>query len=108
MRFSSPFHAVLIVVTAAFLLSLPACGDDTEARIGFSADVLDSDVYPHVRVTWESPTLSGRQQQTAEVDKRHSRVGPFQTAQSGTLHVRFQLLNGDSPSSTTGSFCKNI
>ena len=102
MRFPSPFHSVLIVVTA-FLLSLPACGDDTEAQIGFSAGVFESDVYPHVRVTWQSPALFGQQQQSADIDKRHSSAGPFQTAQSGTLHVQFQLLNGESPSTTTGS-----
>jgi hypothetical protein len=103
MRFPSPFHPFLIVGAAAFLLSLPACGDETQAQIGFSADVFESDVYPRVRVTWGSPALFGQQQQSVDIDKRHSSAGPFPTAQSGTLHVQFQLLNGDSPSTTTGS-----
>lgn len=103
LRYSSPFHPLLIGVAAAFLLSLPACGDETEAQIGFSTDVLESDVYPHVRVTWEAPTLFGQQQQSVDIDKRHSSAGPFRTAQTGTLHVHFQLQNGDSPSTTTGS-----
>lgn len=103
MRHSSPYHPLLVLVSVAALLSVPACEEDKQAQIGFSSVVLGADLYPHVRVTWESLTLFGKRQQSAEVDKKQTHVGPFETAHSGTLHIQFQLLNGGSPSTTTGS-----
>ena len=104
MRCSSPYYPLLVLVAVAALLSVPSCKEDKQAQIGFSSVVMAADLYPHVRVTWESLALFGMQQQSAEIDKKQTRVGPFETAHSGTLHVQFQLLNGGSPSATTGSF----
>ena len=104
MRHSSPYHPLLILATIAALLFVLSCEEDKQAQIGFSSIVMASDLYPHVRVTWESLALFGQQQQSAEVDKKHTHVGPFETAHSGTLHIEFQLLNGGSPSTTTGAF----
>jgi hypothetical protein len=104
MRCSSPYHPLLVLAAVVTLLSVSSCEEDKQAQIGFSSVVMAADLYPHVRVTWESLMVFGRQQQSVEVDKKHTRVGPFETAHSGTLHIQFQLLDGGSPSATAGSF----
>jgi len=79
MRHSSPYHPLLVLVAVVALLSVPACEEDKQSQIGFSSVVLAADLYPHVRVTWESLGLFGQQQQSVEVDKKHTHEGPFET-----------------------------